>query len=176
MLAASTFMLVFRIVHIVSGVFWAGSAALFALFIGPAASDVGPQAGPLMANLVRKRHLVTVITTTAALTVIGGLVVYWHDWHEFASFGDWIGSRFGRVLTIGGVAAIAAFFEGWHGVGRGVERLVDLGEEIASAEGPPAPERLAAFQEQQERIKTASIVDLVLLLIAVLAMATARYW
>ena len=44
MLAADTFMIVFRFLHIVTGVAWVGSAFLFVGFIGPSAAEVGPSA------------------------------------------------------------------------------------------------------------------------------------
>jgi putative copper export protein len=38
----STYMIVFRFLHIVSAAFWFGASILFAAFLGPAAADVGP--------------------------------------------------------------------------------------------------------------------------------------
>jgi hypothetical protein len=169
-------MLVFRLLHIVSGAFWFGAAGLFAGFIGPAAADVGPAAGPLMTNAVKKRHVAKVITIAGAVTVLAGLVMYWHDWHLYGSFGNWIDSSFGVVLTIGAVAAIVAFVEGAIGVGRNVERLVEVGGMIAQAEGQPPAELVTRMGALQAHIKRASQIDLVLLLIAVIAMSTARYW
>ena len=43
MLAANLFMIVFRLLHIVAGVLWVGSAFLFVGFIGPSAAEVGPR-------------------------------------------------------------------------------------------------------------------------------------
>jgi hypothetical protein len=54
-LAASTFDLIFRIFHIMFGIAWAGSAFLFTVFIEPAAAKLGPQAGPVMEELVERR-------------------------------------------------------------------------------------------------------------------------
>jgi uncharacterized membrane protein len=176
MLAASAFMLVFRLLHILAGAFWFGAAVLFTGFIGPAAAEVGPAAGPLLANVVAKRHVAKIITSAGGVTVLAGLFIYWHDWHLYRSFGDWIGSSFGIVLTIGAVAAILAAVEGSLLVGRNVERLVEVGGRLAEAQGPPPAELLERFGKLQQEIKRASITDLVLLVIAVSAMATARYW
>jgi uncharacterized membrane protein len=176
MVAVNVFMIVFRFIHIFAGAFWFGSAALFAVFIGPAASEVGPSAGPLLANLVNKRRLAKVITGAGGVTVLAGAIIYWHDWHLYGSFGTWIGTPFGKVLTIGAIAAIIAAVEGATKVGRNVERLVHVGGQLAAAEGPPPPELLGRMAALQNEIKTASIIDLVLLVIAVSAMSTARYW
>jgi len=111
-----------------------------------------------------------------AITIAGGAVLYWRDWDAAGSFGDWVGSRFGGVLTVGAVAAIAAFLIGLLGTRPDVQRLLALGREIASAEGPPAPELAAELQRLQARLKVLGRTILALITIAVLAMATARYW
>lgn len=176
MVSSSTYMIVFRFLHIVSGAFWFGAATLFGAFLGPAAAEVGPSAGPLLANMVVKRRVAKVITGAGMMTVFGGLLIYWHDWQAAGSLGDWIGSSFGLGLTIGSVAAIAAFWFGYLGVGRNVERLVEVGGQLARSEGPPPTELVGRFQHLQAEIKRHSIIDMILLLIAITAMSTARYW
>ncbi|HKN80805.1 MAG TPA: hypothetical protein VJZ98_05670 [Actinomycetota bacterium] len=47
MLAAEGFELVFRTLHIMAGVAWAGSAFLFTVFIEPAAAKLGPAGRPV---------------------------------------------------------------------------------------------------------------------------------
>jgi hypothetical protein len=81
-----------------------------------------------------------------------------------------------KVLLLGGVIATVAMFEGWHGVGRNVERMVDVGDEMAAAGGPPPPERVAEMERIGAAIKKHSQIDLLLITLAVICMATARYW
>jgi uncharacterized membrane protein len=176
MLATSPFMLVFRFFHIVAGVLWVGSAFLFVAFIGPSAAEVGPSAGPLLTAVVKKRKVAKVITALGIITVIAGWVLWLKDMSVYGSLGDWVSSRFGLVLTIGGVLATAAAVFGSIGVGRNVERLVDLGNEIASSGGPPTAEQQAGLGKLMSEIKRHGKIDLVLLVLAVNAMATARYW
>jgi len=95
---------------------------------------------------------------------------------EYGGIGNWVGSTFGLVLTIGAVLATIAFFLGWFGVGRNVERMVALGEQIAGGGGPPTDEQGAQMGRIQKNLEIAGKVDLVLLLLAVAAMSTARYW
>ena len=94
----------------------------------------------------------------------------------YPSLGDWVTSSFGLVLTIGGVIATVTAFVGAIGVGHGVERLVDLGGKIAASGGPPTPEQQARLDRFSSSLERAGKLDLVLLLLAVTAMATARYW
>lgn len=79
-----------------------------------------------------------VITALAAVTVVAGWILSLRDMSLYDSLGDWLGTRVGIVLTIGGVLATIAFFLGAFG-GANVERLVDLGNEVARSRGPPHP-------------------------------------
>lgn len=177
MLAASPFMLVFRLLHIVSGILWVGSAFLFTAIIGPSAAEVGPSAGPLLTVAVKKRKVTKIITGLAMTTVTAGWAMWLTDLHDRGwSLSAWLGEHMGFGFTIGAVLATIALFEGLHGVGRNVERLVDLGGEVAASGGPPSPEQAASMARIQASLQKHGKIDLVLLLLAASAMATARYW
>jgi hypothetical protein len=169
-------MLVFRFLHIVSGVLWVGSAFLFVGIIGPSAAEVGPSAGPLLHAAVKTRKVAKVITGLALVTVLAGWVLWLRNMDQYPSVGDWVSSDFGLGLTIGGVLATISFFLGYFGVGQNVERLVDVSDEVAESGGPPSPERQSQIQHLQAQLEKFGKIDLVLLLLAVTAMATARYW
>lgn len=176
MLAADPFMLVFRFLHIVAGALWVGSAFLFSGFIGPSAAEVGPSAGPLLSALVKKRKLPKIIVGLSGITVLAGWILWLRDLDRYGSFGDWIGSSFGLAITIGAVLATTAFFIGMLVISKNVTRLVELGETMAAAGTPPTPEQGAEMSRVQSTLETASKIDLLLLVLAVTAMATARYW
>jgi hypothetical protein len=176
MLGADWFMLPFRFLHIVSGVLWVGAAFLFVAFIGPSAAEVGPSAGPLLTAAVKKRKVAKVISLLGMITVAAGWVMWFRLAERSSSLGDWVGSSYGLALTIGGVIATITFFVGYYGVGRNVERMVDLGGEIAAAGGPPTPEQDAEMQRLGSALERHGKADVVLLLLAVTAMATAQYW
>jgi hypothetical protein len=175
---ASTYMFVFRFLHIVSAAFWFGGAVLFGAFLGPAAAEVGPSAGPLLANIVVKRRVAKVITGAGMMTLFGGALIYWNDYQTLghSSLSDWVGTPFGLGLTIGAVAAILAAYFGFVGVEKNVERLVEVGGQLAKSEGPPAPDLIEKLQHLQAEVKRHSIIDMILLLIAITTMSTARYW
>lgn len=176
MIAAEPFMLVFRFLHIVSGALWFGSAFLFVGIIGPAAAEVGPSAGPLLSVAVKKRKVAKIITWLGMITVTAGWVMWIKNMSDYGGLGDWVGTSFGIGLTIGGVLATATAFVGYFGVARNVERLVDLGDRIAAAGGPPSPEQQAEITRIGAGLERHGKIDLVLLFLAVAAMATARYW
>ena len=176
MIAADVTMIVFRIIHILAGVAWAGSIFLFVVFVQPSVAAIAPAGAPFMAELLGGRRLVDRLLVFAALTIAGGAVLYWRAWDAAGSFGDWIGSRFGAVLTVGAVAAIAAFVIGLFGTRPSVQRLLALGRQIAKSDGPPAPELAAEAGRLQARLRVLARITLGLITISVLAMATARYW
>jgi hypothetical protein len=129
-----------------------------------------------MSNVVKKRRVATVLAALAITTVIVGWTLWLKNALSYASIGDWLTSPFGLVLTIGGLLATAAAYFGITGIGNNVERLVDIGDEIAASGGPPTPEQGARIAHLGAEIAKHSKIDLVLLFGAVFAMATARYW
>jgi hypothetical protein len=88
-----------------------------------------------------------VITVLGVITVLAGWIMWLRNLNLYGSLGEWVTSSFGLVLTIGGVLATISAYFGAIGVGRGVERLVDLGNEVASSGGPPTPEQQARLDE-----------------------------
>ena len=176
MLATSTYMLVFRIVHIAAGVAWAGSVFLFVVTIQPSAAAIGPAAGPFMGHMLGKRRLVSLLLSLAGTTIAAGLFLYWKDWHDYGSLGDFVSSRFGFALTLGAAAAIGAFLTGLLGTRPNVARLLALAARAAASEGGPPPEVAQEIPKVQARLKVLGRTALALLTVAVLAMATARSW
>lgn len=176
MVALSTYMLIFRTIHIVGGVIWVGGVSLVVMFIQPSAAAVGPAAGPFVQELLGKRKLPIRLLGVGAVTIVAGLLAYWHDWQASGSFGDWVSSRLGAVLTVGAVLAIIAWLIGLLGLRPVIARTLALGAEIAGAGSPTAPERLAEMQRLQARSRSLAQLVLAILVVAVLAMASARYW
>jgi uncharacterized membrane protein len=175
MLAISAYMLVFRIVHIVAAVAWAGSVFMLVVFVQPAAAAVAPASAPFMAELLGVRRLVDRLLSLGSVAIAGGLFLYWHDWHTYPSFGDWITSPFGAVLSIGALCAIAAINLGGAVTKPTVDRMLALGRQAAEA-GAPSPDLAAEIGQLQVRLRTMARVQLGLIAVAVFAMATARYW
>jgi hypothetical protein len=176
MLSTSTFMIVFRLIHLVAGMFWLGAASLVVLFVAPAAAEVGPAAGPLVSNLVLKRRLPRFVVGSGVVTVLAGAVLYWKDWQLHGSLGSFVGSRFGLAMTIGAVAALAALSIGGSIVMPGMERAVRLSGELAQQGGPPPPEQMERLRALQARTRRASRTAVGLIAVAAAAMSTARYW
>jgi hypothetical protein len=173
MLAIDGWMVLLRVVHIVSGVIWVGSLFVVVVFVQPIAAALGPSAGPFMAEL-RRRRLVDVILIDALITITAGAFLYWHDWHLLPSYGDWIGSTFGVTLTVGALLAISVIPIAALVTRPTIGRLVDLGRRAAEA-GGASPELATEIAAAQRRLTIAERASLALAVLAVVAMASARY-
>jgi hypothetical protein len=178
--SADGFMIVFRILHIVAGVLWVGSAFFLVAFLGPALGQVGPDvSGPLFQVLVGKIKVPKRITVFATVAVAAGWLLWLKDLRDYRwHVNNWVfhSGNLGLVLTIGAILATIAYFEGYFGVGKNVERIAELGGQIAASGGSPSPEQASTMQRLQADLKKHGQIDLVLLLLAVIAMSTARYW
>jgi uncharacterized membrane protein len=174
MLAASAYMTVFRIVHILAGIAWGGAVYFLVVFVQPTAAAIGPASGPFMMELLGKRRVVRALIGLGSITVIGGLFLYWHNWDVYGSFGDWVSSRFGAAITIGAVAAIAALAFGIFGTRPNVERLLSVARQAAE-QGGPTPEQAQEIAATQRKLKIFARISLALIGVAALTMATGRY-
>ena len=175
MIATDAYLIVLRIIHIVAGVAWAGGVFLFVVFVQPSAAAIAPQGAPFVRELVGNRKLIDRILTIAAISILGGLLLYWELSRDLGLI-EFAQTSYGVGLTIGALAAITAFVLGLFGTRPAVQRMLALGAQMAQAEGPPAPELAAEMQAVQARLKILARTGLGLLTVAVLAMATAQYW
>ena len=168
-----TYMVVLRVVHILAGVFWVGAALTTILFLQPTAHEVGPAAGPFMAHLAGKKRLVDWVLRAAGLTILAGVLMYWRV--SGGLDGDWIGSAEGLSVTIGALCGIAAFSLGLTVVKPTIMATLAIGREVAASGGTPTPEQGAKLQALQKRGKDVGQIIVPLLIVAVAAMASARY-
>ena len=174
MLATDAPMVILRIVHIVTGVIWVGSLFVVVVFVQPSAATLGAAGAPFMSEL-RRRRFVDVVFIDALFTVVAGSFLYWHDWHTYPGFGDWIGSSFGTALTVGALLAISGLGVAALVTRPTIGRLVSLGKQVAESDGTPTPETAAQIGGLQHRLVVAERVSFSLVLLAVVAMASARY-
>jgi uncharacterized membrane protein len=174
MLAADAPMVFLRIIHIVTGVIWVGSLFVVVVFVQPSAATLGPAGAPFMSEL-RRRRFVDVVFIDAIFTVVAGSLLYWRDWHTFSTFGDWIGSSFGRTLTVGALLALSGLAVAGSVTRPTIARLVSVGKQVAASGGAPPPETAARIGALQHRLVVAERTSFALVLLAVVAMSSARY-
>ena len=163
---------VLRLIHIVSGVSWAGAVFLMVGFIYPSMRAVGPQGGALMQQFQRRR-LPVFMNGAAGLTILSGFILYGRA--VAVTDGAWARTTSGMVFGLGGVATLLAAIIGGVFVSRSAVQLAKIGESVQAAGGRPSPEQAAELGRLQARMGSAMRAVAGLLIIAVMAMATARY-
>ena len=176
MLAADEYVIVLRALHILAAIAWGGSVFLTVVFLQPTAQTVGPAAGPFMRELLGARKLIDWVIGLAWITIIAGALLYWHDWHQFETLGDFLGTSFGLWLTIGAVAALIAVGIGMLATKPTIQRSLAIGGQIAQAGDAPPPELVQELAATQARGRMLSKWNLAFVAIAAFAMSTARYW
>ena len=163
------YVLTLRIIHILGGAFWAGSAFLLTGWIAPTAGQLRPEGPRFMQRLILGTRSTMAISLAAGLAIVSGLLLYWR-----ASGGlqtDWMSTGAGVMFTIGGLAAIAAGVLGGLIAGNG-KKLAELG---SSLQGPPSPEQAVELGHLQSRGANLGAANAVLLVITIIAMASAQY-
>lgn len=168
-----TSIILLRVLHIVAGVFWVGAVLLVTAFLTPAIRAVGPAGGAVMNQLAQVQRLPLYLMGAFAITLISGLLLYWGDARTGGS--AWLGSGPAQMFGLGGVLALAGGIVGMAVSSPAARKLGALGAAMAAAGRPPTPEELATMQQLQRRMATASVLVAILLVLATVCMAVARY-
>jgi uncharacterized membrane protein len=167
------YLIVLRAIHILAAVFWVGSFYIFFFFIEPSVKELGPIGGQFMGHLAEKKKMPIVIAITAATTIVAGTLLYWRVSDGFDV--DWITSATGVGFTVGALSAIIAFALGFIVIKPAIERMGTIGQGIAASGTPPTEDQAAEMQRLGAKLVMMGRIDFVLLTVAVVAMATARF-
>jgi uncharacterized membrane protein len=167
------YLIVLRLLHIVAGVFWAGTTFFMVSFMYPAIGMAGQGGGDYMRALSQRTRFSAAMSATGLTTTIAGILLYLHQSGYFRS--NWMRTGPGIIFAIGGVTGIVAAFIGLVISRAMIVRLSKLGKELQAADGPPPPEKLAEVQALQARLMSSTNWIAILLGITVITMAVARY-
>jgi uncharacterized membrane protein len=163
--AAVLFLL--RAIHIVAGVLWVGGVVLVSFFLLPATQALGPAAQPMMQFIMGRRKLSIYFMVLAILTTLAGLLLMARNVSDTG--GEWARSPMVIGMSVGAASAILAFIVG-----------MAVNMPTAKRLGPPKPGAAPLTDEQRAalmgRMALGSRIVLVLLVVAALVMATARYY
>lgn len=160
-------LLLLRAIHIVGGVLWVGGVVFVTFFLVPATQALGPTAQPMMQFIMGRRKLSIYLMVLGLLTTIAGALLMARN--VSLTDGQWARSPMGIGMSVGAASAILAL-------------VVGLAVNMPAAKrlGPPKPGAAPLTDEQRAalmgRIALGSRIVFVLLVIAALVMATARYY
>lgn len=161
-------LIVLRLVHIVAGAFWVGSALMLALIILPGVR----KAGPGSERALPMAKISQAMSITALLTTLAGLLLYILLF-QFSLV--WITSSVGIGFTIGSLVGIVAFLIGLLSTGPTAKKMGQLAGQMQAAGAPPTPEQVAAMGRLQAKLGASSTWGTSLATLALVLMAVARY-
>jgi len=164
------YLLVLRLIHIFAGIIWGGGALIMEFFIGRSVAATGESGKEFAQHLMTRLRMHNFMTVMAVSTVFAGALLYWHDSGGFTS--DWMKLSTGIGFTIGAVFGLIALVFGAI-FGASNAQLAQVGAQI---QGKPTDEQLPQVQALQKRIKTVSPIHVYSMILAMIFMATARYF
>jgi uncharacterized membrane protein len=168
-----TYMILLRLVHIVTGIFWVGSDLLMVFFVEPTVVALGPSGGAFMQRLTKNTRYAQAMPISALLTVVTGILLFSRVSGDFNR--DWLMSTSGVVLGMGSLAGILAFLDGMVLVGPTINRIEQLGGEMDEQQGPPSEDQLGEMQQLRGRLNRAYQLMIFLTMASIVGMSSARY-
>lgn len=161
-------LVVLRILHIVAGLLWAGAAVFIAVIMEPVLSGAGPDTMKAVGPKLGPR-IFAFMLATGILTIVMGLILIART--PGRRYSDLFSTGWGWAIGLGLIAALIAYVIGATG-GLTMRRAMIIGRQI---KGPPPPETLQQLQALRNRYRNYSRAAAALTVIAVGAMASARY-
>ncbi|MDA1278965.1 MAG: hypothetical protein O3B95_02850 [Chloroflexi bacterium] len=158
-----------RLLHIVPGVAWVGSAIFLAFVLQPALAKTGPpHSRAVMRNAVKR--LLILLHSSAWLTMIVGVIMAFRVRDPLFDF-LW-STPWGTMIWLGFVFAVIGYAIGTIG-GLTSKKMMDLGASLAGQ--PPTPQQAGQIANLQKRGMLLSKIAAVLVTAAVVVMALAQH-
>ena len=163
------YLLLLRILHIGGGVYWVGGVLIMAFYISPTVAATAESGQKFVTYLMNNKKFSAGMTRGGMLTILAGFLLYWHDSSGFTS--PWMRSGAGIGFGVGAGFALIGFIFGIL-VGRKTKAMVQLG---AQFQGKPTDEQMQQMQSLKKQQTTYLNLSVVMLVLALWAMAIARY-
>jgi uncharacterized membrane protein len=167
----TVYVLILRIVHITSGVFWVGTSMFLVIILEPTIESAGAD-GSRFASKLAASKMSTVFAAAAGITLLAGILLYIHNVAVIG--GDWAKAGPGLVFGIGAIFGIAGGAVGGT-IGSLTKKIAQLGKQIEASGAPPTAEQQQQMMSLNERLSRISRIDLGLVLVALVLMEVARY-
>jgi hypothetical protein len=165
-------MVVLRLIHILAGVYWAGTIFFFTTFLDPALRSMGPDGGKVMVRFMERGYM-KLMPIVAMSTVLSGI---WMLWIVSGGFdAGYMGSRKGIALSTGGALAIVSVIYGVAVLRPAGERMGQIGGALAQPNEPNRPALMAEMENLRAKTALGARIVFALIVLAVALMATAEY-
>jgi uncharacterized membrane protein len=160
---------ILRLLHIVSAVAWVGMALAVSAFIGPAAAAAGESGLRFMKSLFVNTRFPVSFPIASVVTIVMGLLLY-ATGDPSTSF-----SQTGQIIL--GIGAVAGILAGLHGGAVLGRQTAEYGKSLAKyPDNQPIPaDGIKDLQAQAAKVATHIRISLWIMVVALVAMASARY-
>jgi len=164
-------MIILRLLHVVCGIYWAGSTFLIATHITPTVKAIAPDGQKFMAHLSGKANISNWLGITATLTFLSGATMY------FLNFQSKYPPNTGQGIAIllGAILGTLSWGHGATAQRKAILTMQNLGMQIASQGKPPTPEQAAEMGMLSGKVERNGQILAVMLGITVALMGTFQY-
>lgn len=166
-------MIVLRIIHIFSGVFWVGVSFFNIGFLQPTIQSTGGEGQGVMQHLTMKTRFTATVYSAATLTLLSGWIMYWRLFGFRASA---LTSGYGLMMTIGAAAGSVAWIIAMVFVRRALGRMGAIGQSIAAQGTPPTAEQASELQAAGAQLVKLGQWGVAFMVLALLGMSSAQYF
>jgi len=165
-------MILLRIIHISSAIFWVGVSFFNIQYLQPSVRATAPESQKLMQHLTQRTTFLNAVYGLATLTMLSGLLMYWI---LFGFRPAAMSSPYGLVLGIGALAGIIAWIMVIFVIRNIFKQMGAVSQAIQAQGGPPTPEQAQQLGVLSSRLNNIGHWGLGLMAIAVVTMASAQY-
>ena len=166
-------MIFLRLIHIIAGVFWVGTVFVIAWFLIPSNKETGQAGLVVMQEIMVRRKLSIYLMIAMGLTILSGLTMYGRM--VMVTHGEWASSTMARVLGFGALCGIVGGAVGGSISKATGLKMAAIGKAIQDSGGPPTEAQRAEIGALQDKMQKVMGYVAILLIVAVAAMASARY-
>ena len=164
--------IVLRFAHVFFGALWVGMMAFQVFVLSPTLTEMGPDAGKVMAGLM-KRRIPVIMPLFAFIAIISGMWLFQRM--SGGNMGALMATPMGKAFAAGGAIALLALLIGIVVMRPAMMRGMKLMAEITSAPPPQRSAIQAEIQSLRARGEVLGKVVAVMLLVTLGLMAVARY-
>jgi uncharacterized membrane protein len=159
---------ILRLLHILPGATWVGSAVFLAFVVQPALAKTGsPHAPALMENMLKP--LMITFHGSAIMTIVFGIVMAFRvrePLFDYLWSTDW-----GTMIWLGSLFSVVAYGIG-NVAGLSNKKMADIGKSLT---GPPTSEQAAEMTKLRDRAILLARIGALVVVIAVAFMALAQH-
>ncbi len=172
MTLATLYITVLRIIHIFAAVTWVGGGIFFVSAVAPTVAAAGPDGGRFMLRLASVGRMFQVLTGSAIVTVLAGVLLFWPTSGGLNS--DWLKSGHGIALTVGAIIGILAMLHAAFASGPITRRLGAVANDILNHQGPPPADLMQQAQALGARLQSNAVASVAMGALALFFMAAAQ--